>query len=498
MGHISARDLIESVLDDGTFTGWDDPADHGDVDDAYRSSLERARAKTGEDEAVVTGAGEVAGHRVGVICSEFPFLGGSIGAATARRLIRGIERATEERLPLLVSPTSGGTRMQEGTPAFAMMISITAAVARHKAAGLPFLVYLRNPTTGGVMASWGSSGHLTYGEPGALLGFLGPRVVDLTTGTPMPEGVQLAEHLHERGIIDGVVTLGQLRESTRTLVECVAPADADRPEPAPIAEAEPDGRGAWESILRTREASRPGGGDVLRTLDGGFAPLSGTGDGHRDQAIRAGIARIGGRPVMFIVQDRHRQPPLGADPMGPGSLRFAQRAIRVAGELGIPVATIIDTPGAELSADAEEHAMAGEIARTLTALLDAGVPTVSLILGQGCGGGALCLLPADRALAMHDAWMSPLPPEGASAIIHRDIDHAPEMMEAQEVSAEAMAAAGVVDAVVAEPADPAELPVAALAAIDRALWELERDDASRSASRRSLRIDRYRDFAFRR
>ncbi|WP_448852028.1 carboxyl transferase domain-containing protein [Corynebacterium sp. 335C] len=495
MAHISARDLIESVLDAGTFSDWDDPADHGDVDAAYRDSLERARAKTGEDEAVVTGAGEVAGHRVGVICSEFPFLGGSIGAATARRLIRGIERATAEGLPLLVSPTSGGTRMQEGTPAFAMMISITAAVTRHKEAGLPFLVYLRHPTTGGVMASWGSSGHLTYGEPGALLGFLGPRVVELTTGEPMPDGVQLAEHLHERGIIDGVVTLEQLRESTRILVECLAPASGDRPEPGAPAAAEPDGRSAWGSILRTREASRPGGGDVLRALDDGFAPLSGTGDGHRCHSVRAGVARIGGRPVMLVVQDRHRQPPLGDDPMGPGALRFAQRAIRVAGELGIPVATVIDTPGAELTADAEEHAMAGEIARTLTALLGAGTPTVSLILGQGCGGGALCLLPADRTLAMHDAWMSPLPPEGASAIIHRDVDHAPEMMEAQEVSAEAMHAAGVVDAVIAEPDGPASLPRVALAAIDRALWELERDDAD-PAGRRARRLDRYRAFAF--
>ena len=192
MSRTSARELIDSVIDRGTYLSWDTPPDYGDIGADYAVTLERAREKSGVDEAVLTGEGEVGGRRVAVICSEFSFLAGSIGAVTARRIIRGIERATAERLPLLLSPTSGGTRMQEGTPAFAMMVSITTAVARHKDAHLPFLVYLRNPTTGGVMASWGSSGHFTFAEPGALLGFLGPRVVELTTGTGIPEGVQTA------------------------------------------------------------------------------------------------------------------------------------------------------------------------------------------------------------------------------------------------------------------------------------------------------------------
>ena len=163
--------------------------------------------------------------------------------------------------------------------------------------------------------------------------------------------------------------------------------------------------------------------------------------------------------------------------MGPGSLRFARRAMRIAESLNIPLVTVIDTPGAELTKDAEENAMAGEIARTLTTLVNLKVPTVSLILGQGCGGGALAMLPSDRVLAMHDAWMSPLPPEGASAIIYRDTEHAPEMMEEQGVGAEAMLKTGVIDEIVAEPADPAELPRRALSAIEHALWELEKNPA---------------------
>ena len=121
-----------------------------------------------------------------VAVSEFGFLGGSIGVAAAERLTRAVERATAERLPLIAAPASGGTRMQEGTVAFLQMAKITAAVAAHQAAGLPYLVYLRHPTTGGVFASWASVGHLTLAEPGALIGFLGPRVYEALTGAPIP------------------------------------------------------------------------------------------------------------------------------------------------------------------------------------------------------------------------------------------------------------------------------------------------------------------------
>ncbi|MEJ5919968.1 carboxyl transferase domain-containing protein [Corynebacterium sp. H78] len=491
MSRTSAKELIHSVLDHDSYISWDTPPEHGDISAEYRAALDRAMQKTGVDEAVLTGEGTVKGKRVAFICSEFSFLGGSIGAATARRIIHGIERATRERLPLLISPTSGGTRMQEGTPAFAMMVSITTAVARHKDEHLPFLVYLRNPTTGGVMASWGSSGHFTFAEPEALLGFLGPRVVELTTGVPMPDGVQTSENLFEHGIIDGVISPEELRGSVRRTIDILT-TNKEPSEPKPVAVVELEGRDTWEAILRTRDVARPGGGAIIEALIDRSVPLSGTGDGHRGLAIQARLARIGERPVILIAQDRHNQPPLGQDPMGPSSLRFAQRAIRLAESLAIPVVTVIDTAGAELTQYAEENAMAGEIARTLTTLLDVRVPTVSLILGQGCGGGALALLPADRAMAMHDAWLSPLPPEGASAIIYRDTDHAPEMMEEQGVSAEALLTTGVIDQIIEEPSDLQALPNRALQAIEHALWTLE---TAPERVGRDQRFAHYRSFA---
>src|SRR5919106_6810270 len=201
---LSARDLLQLVLGD-TFDSWDTPVDLAGLAPEYAAQLVAARERAGTDEAVVTGAGAIDGTAVAVIAGEFAFMGGSIGRATARRIVAAVHRATRERLPLLVATSSDGTRMQEGTPAFVEMISISKALVAHKAAGLPYLVYLRHPTTGGVFASWGSLGHVTVAEPGALVGFLGPRVFEALQGRPFPSGVQVAENLVAKGVIDAVV-----------------------------------------------------------------------------------------------------------------------------------------------------------------------------------------------------------------------------------------------------------------------------------------------------
>ena len=201
---LSAADLIDLVLDGGSWSSWDTPPDRTGVSAEYAAVLAAAEEKSGVDESVLTGEGLMHGRRVAVVMGEFAFLAGSIGRAAADRLVTAIERATREGLPLLAAPVSGGTRMQEGTPAFVQMVRITEAVAAHKAAGLPYLVYLRHPTTGGVMASWGSLGHVTVAEPEALLGFLGPRVYQALYGQEFPSGVQTAENLYAKGLIDAV------------------------------------------------------------------------------------------------------------------------------------------------------------------------------------------------------------------------------------------------------------------------------------------------------
>ncbi|TWF80578.1 acetyl-CoA carboxylase carboxyl transferase subunit beta [Pseudonocardia hierapolitana] len=445
----SARDLIRLVLGD-TFESWDSPIDLTGLEPGYAAQLVAAQERSGVDEAVVTGAGTIEGTGVAVIAGEFAFLAGSIGRATAGRIVTAVRRATRERLPLLVATCSGGTRMQEGTPAFVEMISISKAIVAHKAAGLPYLVYLRNPTTGGVFASWGSLGHVTVAEPGALIGFLGPRIAEALTGKPFPSGVQVAENLVAKGVIDGVVAPEELASVARRVLRLLTPSVVgDVPLPTPGLGAPPPRRtSTWESVLLTRRPDRPGVRDLLRLGADDVIPLSGTGDGQRDAGLLLALTAFGGLPCVLVGQDRRHQTP--DRPLGPTALREARRGMRLAEELRLPLVAVIDTPGAALSPRAEEGALAGEIARCLADMSSLSVPSVSVLLGQGSGGAALALLPADRVIAAEHAWLSPLPPEGASAIVHHDTAHAPLMAERQRVSAFDLLDEGIVHVVVPE------------------------------------------------
>lgn len=443
----SARQLLALLTDPGSFASWDVLPEHGAIEEQYAAELAAAAEKSGADEAVYTGEATVGGHRVALVVSEFGFLAGSIGRATADRIVAAVERATAAGLPLLGLPASGGTRMQEGTPAFVRMAGIAAAVAAHRAAGLPYLVYLRHPTTGGVMASWASLGHVTIAEPGALVGFLGPKVYRALEGEDFPPGVQTSESLHRLGIVDGVGSVDDFRDVVRRVLGVLrsTPSVAGAPVlPEPIA---PD---AWEAITRTRQADRPGVRELLEHAATEVVALHGSGVGETAPGVVLALAVIGGAPCVVVGQDRSY-----AEASGPEALRVAARGMRLAAELHLPLVTVVDTRGAALSVAAEEGALAGHIARSITDLVTLPTPTVCLLLGEGTGGGALALLPADRVVATEHAWLSPLPPEGASVIRHGDTSYAAAMARAQQVGAFALRDAGLVDRIVPEDADPA-------------------------------------------
>lgn len=445
----SARALLDLVLDPGSFASWDAPVDHTGFDEGYRATLARAAERSGADESVLTGRGRVHGRPVAFVVSEFAFLAGSIGREAAGRIVAAVRRATDEGLPLLASTSSGGTRMQEGTPAFVRMIEISRALMAHRTAGLPYLVHLRHPTTGGVLASWGSLGHVTVAEPGALVGFLGPKVYEGLYGEPFPPGVQVAEHLAEHGVLDRVVETEDLRGVVDAALGVLVDPPGERALPRPADTAAPPSD-PWPAILATRAAGRAGVRDLLRHGGASTIWLRGTERGEVDDAVVVALTRLDGQPCVVVGQDRTTQNP--ERPMGPAALREARRGMRLAGELGLPLVTVIDTPGAELSADAEERAVAGEIARCIAGLTTLAVPSVAVLLGQGCGGGALALLGADEVVAAERAWLSPLPPEGASIIVHGDVEHAAAMARLQHVGAAELAGRGIVHHLVAEPA----------------------------------------------
>ncbi|MGW1742950.1 carboxyl transferase domain-containing protein [Nocardia sp. NPDC001965] len=491
---IGSRRLLDTLLDPGSFVSWDAPPSDMARTGAYRSALARASAAAGTDESVLTGEGLLRGRRIAVVACEFGFLAGSVGVAAAERIVTAVERATELGLPLVASPTSGGTRMQEGTLAFVQMVKIAGAVAAHKAAGHPYVVYLRNPTMGGVFASWGSLGHITFAEPGALIGFLGPRVYEALYGHPFPEGVQTAENLYHNGVIDGVVEVGVFRRIAHRALSVFSgvvrpPAEprnaAAQDVPLPVHTVE-----AWESVRASRRPDRPGLRALLRRTTQ-RVPLSGTGQGETDRSVVLALARFHGRPCVVFGHDRAHQDP--EHTMGPAALREARRSMQLAAELGLPLVLVIDTIGAALSKEAEERGLAPEIARCLADLVRLRTPTISVLLGQGTGGGALALLPADRVLAATHGWLAPLPPEGASAIVHRDIEHAPELAAAQRIRSVDLLVDGIVDRIVPEYPDAADEPddfarrmVAAIAG------ELTALSARPPAELRATRQRRYR------
>ncbi|MES4906940.1 MULTISPECIES: carboxyl transferase domain-containing protein [unclassified Streptomyces] len=525
----SALQLIETVVDPGSWRRWDEPVDITTDDPDYRADLERARERTGLDESVITGEGRVEGRRVAIVACEFRFLAGSIGVASGERLVRAVERATAERLPLLAAPASGGTRMQEGTVAFLQMVKVAAAITDHKAAGLPYLVHLRHPTTGGVLASWGSLGHATAAEPGALIGFMGPRVHEALYGEEFPAGVQVAENLMAHGLVDAVLAPERLSEVAARVLRVLcgdaaavarggghgpdAAAGVSGEGPCPGSAGAGTGRGgprAEESIRRSRRAERPGVRDLLRAAAQDVSLLSGTGAGEHDPGLLLALARVGGTPCVVLGHDRAARHghdraarhgdaaadgPGGGQPLGPAGLRTARRGMRIAAEHGLPLLTVVDTAGAALNQEAEEGGLAGEIARCLADMVTLPAPTLCLLLGQGAGGAALALLPADRVLAARHAWLSPLPPEGASAILYRTTERAYEIAERQGVRSADLLAHGIVDRIVEEEAQDAtaegpERPDAFLARLGATLGaELAalraQDQAERLAARRA-------------
>jgi acetyl-CoA carboxylase carboxyl transferase subunit beta len=351
-------------------------------------------------------------------------------------------------------------------------------------------VYLRHPSTGGVFASWGSLGHITFAQPGALIGFLGPRVYEQLYGEPFPPDVQTAENLHRYGVVDAVVPLSELRAVLDRALTVVADDAGPAPEPAGP-EPLPD-IPAWDSVLASRRPDRPGVQHLLRYGCTDQVLLSGTGQGEAATMLLA-LARFAGQPTVILGQQR-----VVGGLVGPAALREARRGMTLAAGLRLPLVLVIDTAGPALSAEAEQGGLAGQIAHCLAELVRLDTPTVSVLLGQGSGGPALAMVPADRVLSALHGWLAPLPPEGASAIVFRDTAHGAELSAAQGVRSVDLLASGIVDAVVPEHPDAADEPVEFSERLGAAIAvELHSLRAVPHPDRMANRLRRYRNIGLR-
>ena len=215
---ISARLRLVSLINENTFKELDVGMTSVDVleftgVESYSSKLEKYQGKTGESDAVITGLCQMGQHKVSIGIMDFSFLGGSMGSVVGEKLTRMIEAGTKNKIPVIIISTSGGARMYEGMFSLMQMAKTCGALAYHAEAKLPYISVLTHPTTAGVMASYASVGDLVIAEPGAMIGFAGPRVIKDTTQAELPPGFQTAEFLMNRGMIDAIVPRNKMRES---------------------------------------------------------------------------------------------------------------------------------------------------------------------------------------------------------------------------------------------------------------------------------------------
>lgn len=387
-----------------------------------------------EHESVLTGRTE----HYAVVETRFDVLGGSMGSVHGERVVRAYRRALGERLPMVLLLQSGGARMQEGMVSLVQMARTAAAARAHAEAGLLSVAVYRSPTTGGVLASYGSLVDVRAAVAGATVGFAGPRVVELTLDRRLPADSHTAESAYAAGLVDALPA----EDEQTAWVEAVLGLRA-APLPVRFGESEPTATAetAWGEVLRARQPGRPSGFDWAALLCDSWVDLHGA-----DPVVRAGLATFEGRRLVVVAVDRYA---VDGRPT-PTGFRLAQRAAGLAGRLGLPLLTLVDTPGAHPGPESEAAGIAGEIARTFAALDAVPGPTVAVCVGEGGSGGALALSHTDRLLVLDHAVFSVIAPEGAAAILERDATKAPQLAEALRLTSRELLGLGVVDEVVAE------------------------------------------------
>jgi acyl-CoA carboxylase subunit beta len=396
----------------------------------------------------------------------FDVLGGSMGAAAGERVVRAYGRAADAGLPIVLFSASGGARMQEGMVALIQMARTTRAAAEHGRRGLLSLAVHRSPTTGGAFASYGSLSDLRVAVDGAIIGFAGPRVVEQLTGEALPPDSHTAASAYAAAIVDEIVSPdGEAEWIEGALGLRDVPLQAPHPplavvdnamryQPPPEGEAE----GAWGEVLRARAVGRPTGIQWAATLTSSWTELRG-----RDPVVRAGLATIADRRVVVIALDRYAE---DGRPT-PHGFRLAQRAIALAGKLGLPLLSLVDTIGADPGPASEADGIAREIARTFAAMAEMPTPSVAVCVGEGGSGGALAMASSDRLLIQEHAIFSVIAPEGAAAILERDAAKAPDVAPHLRLTSADLLDLGIVDAVAGE--TPSAMATAVADALDGAV-----------------------------
>ena len=464
---VHAYRRIEMIADDGTFEEWDkdlvgaNPMDYK----GYPEKLAAVQEKTKLKEAIVTGKAEINGLETVIGVCDGRFLMSSMGEAVGEKIARAVERATKERLPVILFACSGGARMQEGITSLMQMAKTSAAIKRHSDAGLLYISVLTDPTTGGVTASFAMLGDVILAEPKALIGFAGPRVIEQTIGQKLPKGFQRSEFLLEHGFIDRIVEREEMKTVLSEILQMHQKTGAprrekrdmqpERPEAETAAGEEEDELSAWDRVQISRMKDRPVGSDYIQTLFTDFMEFHGDRYFADDKAIIGGIARFHGQPVTVIAQAKGTTTKENIERNfgmpSPDGYRKALRLMKQAEKFGRPVICFVDTPGAFCGLEAEERGQGEAIARNIYEMFGLRVPVLSIIIGEGGSGGALAMATADEVWMLENSIYSILSPEGFASILWKDSTKAKEAAGVMKLTAHDLYRAGIVEKVFPEP-----------------------------------------------
>ena len=467
---VRTNNRIKMVADRGSFEQWfEDLVESNPLSfEGYEEKLEATREKTGLTEAVTVGKCRIYGEEAVIGVCDSRFLMGSMGHVVGERITAAVERATELRLPVFIFCCSGGARMQEGIISLMQMAKTTAAIKKHSDAGLFYCTILTDPTTGGVTASFATVGDVIMAEPGALIGFAGPRVIKQTIGQDLPEGFQRAEFQVEKGFADGIVKREDLRKTIYYLIV------ANRPKEGVFRvrrQSEEDKRfmyteilkeltwksrslTAWEKVKAVRQAIRPSAKDYMDYIFDFFVEAKGDRAYGDDQAIMGGIAMLNGQPITVIAdmkgntieecQKRNFGMPL------PEGYRKALRLMKQAEKFGRPIVSFVNTAGAYCGIEAEERGQGEAIARNLLEMSALKVPVLCIVIGEGGSGGALATAVGNEVWMMENATYYILSPEGFASILWKDASAAPKASEVMNITSQDLNRLGVVEKIIPE------------------------------------------------
>ena len=463
---MKAKTRIKLVADKDSFQEWYtdfplcNPLDYPE----YEEKLAALKEKTHLDEAVCIGEARIENSPVVLGVCDARFLMGSMGHTVGEKITGAFEEATKRKLPVVLFCCSGGARMQEGIVSLMQMAKTSAAVKKHSDAGLLYIPVLTDPTTGGVTASFAMLGDIILAEPGALIGFAGPRVIAQTIHQKLPEGFQKAEFLVEHGILDGIVKREDLKQTLSGLLKLHERQkgycqfsnivlskeeilqDTRRKKTKEMT--------AWERVQTARDSKRPVSLDYIKEIFDSFMELHGDRAFHDDGAIIGGLALLDGQPVTVIgiQKGRSTKENIGRNfgMPSPEGYRKALRLMKQAEKFHRPVITFIDTPGAFCGVEAEERGQGEAIARNLLEMAALKVPVLSIVIGEGGSGGALALGVGNEVWMLENAIYSILSPEGFASILWKDSKKAKEASEVMKITAEDLKKLGIIEQVIPE------------------------------------------------